>query len=97
MLDVPLTLRGEYVYAPLSFLYICPVCGDVWAKAIVESNAKISRFLPRLMPCRHHSDGSFSVPGSMQIDLEPEYNALLMTLPDVVKWEFERHLDLMKV
>lgn len=78
--------------APLSFTYLCPVCGDVWAKLPVESTTgSLSRWQALSASCRKHQAHSLAVPGSVLIGWLPDFDS---NLPDeVVWWEFQRQMD----
>lgn len=83
---------------PYSYAYFCSVCGDVWAKCPVSEESgeghltSVYQIQGGCCPA-HASESPFVVPGSLMLSWEPEYNALLLSCPDVAKWELECHLD----
>jgi hypothetical protein len=75
---------------PFSYAYFCPTCGEVWARCPIEGRP----FQIQGGYCRKHPGPSpYTVPGSLMLAWEPAYNDLLLSCPDVVAWEFNRHLD----
>lgn len=85
-----LSLEGPRT--PDSFAYICPVCGDLWARVPVENLSGVtSRFAPLSRTCRKHFEHSLAVPGSIGVVWEQGFDE---SLPDeVVRWEFSRHME----
>ena len=80
---------------PYSYAYFCPICGGIWARCPVsEANGNIMKWQVQGGYCRKHPERSnpFSVAGSLMLAWEPEYCELLLSCPDVVKWEMARHL-----
>lgn len=80
---------------PYSVAYFCPHCGEVWARAVTTNgNGQVQKWEIGGGHCRLHPGPSpYTVPGSLLLAWEPEYNALLLSCPDVVKWEFDRHME----
>ena len=96
------TIEGKYLgtmppseaeIIPRSKAYFCPDCGDVWCRVAVEGAGQV--WLPWLVvtiQCRLHPMSLLYPAGSLASSyLEPiEVNELP---PEVLKWEFHRHLD----
>jgi hypothetical protein len=83
---------------PYSYVYLCPDCGEVWARCPVKRTdydpPRESKWQVQGGYCRQHPGPSpFTVAGSLLLSWEPEYSNLLLSCPDVVKWEFERHME----
>ena len=79
-----------------SYAYFCPDCGEVWARCpVTDSNGFVNKWQVQGGYCRKHPERSnpFSVAGSLMLAWEPEYCELLLSCPDVVKWEMARHLE----
>lgn len=76
---------------PRSYAYFCPHCGEVWARAEV---AGCTQWEIGGGYCKEHAGPSpYTVPGSLLLAWELGYNASLLSCPDVVRWEFERHME----
>lgn len=105
MYDYRIWIKGEFlggfprqaviVHAerqlPRSLAYFCPHCGKIWARAEVDgcTHWEIGGGY-----CKDHPGPSpYTVPGSLLLAWEPEYSALLLSCPDVVRWEFQRHME----
>lgn len=74
-----------------SMAYFCPHCGEVWARAVVEG---CLQWDVSAVYCRDHPGPSpFVVAGSLLLSWDAEYTNCLLNCPDVVKWEFERHME----
>lgn len=85
--DRRITFAHAEAVPPLSFAYVCPVCGELWARAAIEGR----QYMVWTLPCRKHPTHRMAVPGSILLTWEPE---LFDALPaEVVEWEFQRHLD----
>ena len=80
---------------PNSYAYFCPTCGEVWARCPTTDNNGESRpWQIQGGHCRLHPGPSqFTVAGSLLLAWETEYSALLLSCPDIVRWEFERHME----
>jgi hypothetical protein len=80
---------------PYSYAYFCPECGEVWARCPVQRiGDNLSRSMYQIQGgyCRRHVGPSpFTVAGSLLLSWEPEYSNLLLSCPDVVRWEWKRH------
>lgn len=54
----------EFVHAelqvPASYVFLCPRCGDAWAKAAVEYKDSW-KWVPVMRYCRKHGDGRISM------------------------------------
>lgn len=88
-----LTIHGEK-HAPKGSSYFCPKCGQIWAEVPVHCSNVMEEFQVQGGYCKDHPGPSpFTVAGSLLLSWEPEYSALLLTCPDVVRWEFMRHLE----
>jgi len=80
---------------PTSYTYVCPECGDVWAKAFMEGR----RYCIINKRCRLHPhegyDSIYDIAGSLLFPhiaaYEKAYNEGLPV--EVMRWEVERHLD----
>ena len=79
---------------PYSYAYFCTDCGEVWAKCpVTDSNGAVSKWQIQGGQCRKHPGPSpFVVAGSLLLSWEPEYSSLLLSCPDVVQWEYDRHM-----
>jgi hypothetical protein len=80
----------EFVHAeavlPTSYWFLCPCCGDEWAKVAVESKQHRGRWAPVIQSCRK-CGGS----GSIWRPWDYEYTENLPLA--VLKWEFLRELE----
>ena len=72
---------------PVSFGFVCHVCGEVWARAGIDARP----FFFFTKPCRKHSGNGCMVPGSMWMPMEPDFTNALSG--EVLKREFLLHLD----
>lgn len=93
-------LRGAvWVHAeqqsPRSLVFVCPVCGNCWAKCPVETGGatgKLSQFESLMRPCPKHKQSRYDVPGSITLSWDPDFTD---SFPEaVVRWEFQQHLAL---
>ena len=91
-------VAGSTLRAPRSCSYVCPVCGDLWARSPIERDWKsASQPYPDLWnilshPCRKHTDPFGSrVPGSLILDPSNKEFAGCLT-GDLLRYEFEVHL-----
>ena len=77
---------------PQSYAFFCPVCAEVWARCPVERReGQTEPFMVWSIPCRKHRTHALAIPGSLMLEWEPEF---VEAFPDeVVKWEFDRHLE----
>jgi hypothetical protein len=83
----PSVLVHNEVQEPCSFAWFCPVCGRIWAKAVVEGQ----RFMVVTQPCDLEPvDNYYIVPGSLWLTLRPEYTKSLPR--EVLLREFQLHL-----
>lgn len=85
---------------PYSYAYFCPKCGELWAKCPVKplgvlgELVEVNQWQIQGGYCRYHPGPSpFTVAGSLLLSWEPEYTNLLLSCPDVVEWECQRHLE----
>jgi len=78
-----------------SYAYFCPDCGELWAKCpVTDENGFVNKWQIQGGHCRLHPGPSqFTVAGSLLLAWEPEYSALLLSCPDVVRWEYQRHME----
>ena|ERR1700758_1576168 len=90
----PVVIHGERQPA-YSYAYFCPDCGHIWARCpVTDSNGFRNKWTIEGGYCYEHSGPSpFTVAGSLLLSWEPEYSNLLLSCPDVVRWEFDRHMD----
>jgi hypothetical protein len=80
----PLTNRGT---RPISYAFFCPVCAEVWARAVIFD----TQFFCFHKPCRKHHVDAGGIPGSLWMPMEPEFTSSLDG--EVLKREFLLHLD----
>jgi hypothetical protein len=88
----PIHLPHNELAWPLSKVFYCRTCGEVFAKCpITKPDGSTVPFHSAGALCRKcPPDGSQSVPGSITYP-EPEF---LAAFPDaVLLWEVQRHLD----
>lgn len=79
------------IHAARSYAFVCPVCGDLWAKCPVLDGAKEQQYMVWTKACRKHPRHGLEIPGSLQLSWEQEFTE---AFPEaVVKWELDRHLD----
>lgn len=88
------THYGSFSHPPwlhYSLAYLCPHCGEVWARLVGESvRWGPVRFIPLQVSCRLHPD-EWSVPGSL---LYGRYAELLESLPaPALRRELIVHLE----
>jgi hypothetical protein len=77
---------------PDSFAYLCPACGEVWAKAPVTATGEATtRFVPLSRACRKHFGHSLAAPGSVSVVWEHGFDESFTD--EVVRWEFQRQMD----
>lgn len=72
---------------PQSFAFFCPVCAEVWARAVIFD----TKFRVFTVPCRKHTHDGWRVPGSLWLPLELDFIAAFSG--EVLKREFLLHLD----
>lgn len=91
----PATIVHAERQPPYSYVYVCPECGDLWARCPVsDTDGNMSKFQVQGGYCRKHPGPSpFTVAGSLLLSWEPEYSSLLLSCPDMVLWEFNRHME----
>ena len=82
-----ITVRGQ-LQPPESIAFWCPHCAEVWARAMIEEGNFCDI---RFIPCKKHPHRIYQVSGSLHTAMEPEFNECFPE--EVLKWEFERHLD----
>ena len=79
--------------APRSLVFVCPVCGESWAKCPVEADPQgvaTVQWEALLRCCPLHSRSRYDMPGTLTIDWDQDFNA---SFPEgVVRWEFQQHL-----
>lgn len=80
--------------SPRSFAFICPVCGDAWAKCPVEPTVGkgIAPWQALLRCCSKHQQSRHDVPGSLALSWDDDFTQAFPE--DVVRWEFQRHIAL---
>lgn len=81
---------------PYSYAYFCPDCGEVWARCPTQSvgTTQTEKWQVQGGHCKLHPGPSpFTVAGSLLLSWEPEYSSLLLSCPDVVRYEFDRHME----
>jgi hypothetical protein len=74
---------------PQSLLFMCPTCGEVWARLPVISVAtgKTMRWAALHIPCALHPEGRLLPAGSLSVDW---IQGLVESMPDeVVRLEFQ--------
>ena len=76
---------------PRGYAFLCPTCGDVWAKAPVEQQT----FLALHSPCSKHPGWYGTLPGSLWSEYDEEFNASFP--PAVLRREFDLHLNAMEI
>lgn len=85
--------REDGARVPLSLAFFCRVCGDLWAKCPVEASpGKPSAWICYNVDCRkHQKPGGVAVPGSLHLSWDDEFSSSFPL--EVVRWEFDRHLE----
>lgn len=78
-----------------SYAYFCTHCGNVWARCpVTDSNGFQNKWQVQGGCCpENENESPFVVPGSLLISWEPDYNSALLSCPDIVRWEMERHME----
>lgn len=78
-------------HPPCCFAFMCPVCGEIWARSIVtDESGNVQRWMAFHIPCeQHHCDGQ-KPSGSIFMSWEPEFIEAL-PLPALIR-EFKLHL-----
>ena len=80
----PLTAAGQ---RPISYACFCPVCAEVWARAVIFNE----KFFVFHIPCKKHAYDGISVPGSLWPVGDADF---LNALPrEVLVRELLLHLD----
>jgi hypothetical protein len=78
---------GTEAAKPPGLVFVCPVCGDAWARTIIEG----AQFITVLKACRKHTYSGGGLPGSLWSE---HYRGFPATFPtEVLQWELLRHLD----
>ena len=77
--------------APLSRLFFCARCGEVFARCpVLKDDGEHSLWSPVYALCRRCAPLGNLIPGSIWFYEEP----FVAAFPDaVLRWELERHLD----
>ena len=99
----PFQVRRPYAWAfepdgwifSHSWHYFCPVCGEIWARAIFFG--KDFKHVPVLQPCHKHPTTKWHIAGSLlqrsNLDGLPHDPILLEHMPEaLLKRELELHL-----
>ena len=76
---------------PFSYAFVCPECGDLWARCPVLLGDKMQKFFLWNCNCKKCSQSVLHPRGSLLLALEPEFNAAV--LEAAAHWEFERAMD----
>lgn len=80
-------VHGE-VQLPQAYAFFCPYCAEIWARCPVDG---VKAFHALTSTCRRHKRSSFSVPGSLRVALDDDFNNSFP--PEVIRWEFHRYLN----
>jgi len=83
--------RGEY-WPGLSRVWVCPKCGDAWAKAVVLADEKVRPFQVYSHPCEQCDALTYmDPPGSIYLSYDKDF---LETLGEAaLRREFLLHAD----
>ena len=85
-------IRGAY-YPPPSYAWFCPVCAEIWARAVVATH----RFHVMTHPCEKHLEPMspmLQVSGSLLLPMEESFNE---SLPEaLVRRELELHIKFLE-
>ena len=88
----PVRVQEEF-HAPVSLVWICSTCGEVYQRApVMDTCGKTSSWRPLSGTCYRCAPASTSLydwPGTVYLPLQPEYNAALP--PAVVLHDFLHH------
>lgn len=78
---------------PPSYAFFCGRCAELWARCPVDEVPGQPRCEWQVWrrPCRKCPPHSGEVPGSLILPWDSDFNHALPD--DVVRWEFERHLE----
>ena len=76
-------IHAEF-HAPSSLWFLCPVCGEMWAKCPVTSPSGLAMWEAVIRTCRKHGTGSIHRPW------DSEFTEALPLA--VLQWEFEREV-----
>lgn len=80
-------LQHGHPQPPQSYGFVCPHCGDVWARAWIDNHP----FFFFTRSCRKHHSRSLAPAGSLWLPLEIDFTA---ALPEaVMRRELLLHLD----
>lgn len=90
--DVPMDMTHAVAHVPYSYVYLCPVCGDTWARSGVTDvpRGMHSRWHCIQRACQKHAEG-LEIPGSVWLSWEPEYNGSFP--PELLREELRLHLS----
>ena len=77
---------------PRSYAYLCPECGDVWAKAAIEHQTFLA--LHRACP-KHRPRSGEQVSGSLWLEWDHPFTNCLP--PAVLRREFDLHINAMEI
>lgn len=82
-------VHGE-LQTPVSYAYVCPECGNLWAKAVVRGG--VSPFRPLAIACSLHQGHSLAPAGSLWLPWDTEYTN---AFPEgILRRELQIHLQL---
>lgn len=81
-------IKGE-LERPISRAFFCPICGEVWARVVVEG---ASEFQSYTRTCaRHDPRWSIEIPGSIWISWDRDFQDAFPS--EALKREVRLHLD----
>ena len=73
--------------APISYAFFCPVCVEIWARAVIFDSSCFCFHVP----CKKHAYPGIKVPGSLYPAGDPDF---LSAMPrEVLQRELLLHLD----
>ena len=81
---IQLQIKGE------SYLCLCPVCGDCWARLQGDSQ---DFFWHSHLPCERHSTGRYHFNGCLLEIQETNLDLLDQLPPDLITREFRLHME----
>jgi len=84
----PINTSDLMLRQPLSLAWFCPVCAEVWARAVIPGR----NFFCYHVACSKHQYDGGGIPGSLWVGLSMEPDMLQAIEGDVLKRELELHL-----
>ena len=81
--------KSNHNWKPGNSVFVCPACGDVWGKVVVEGTWA-TRFSPLSIRCKLHGGGNFTASAARMehCDFDLEYDADLLRHDFLVMYDY---------